>query len=247
MPLRSIIVDDEPAARELLEELLENEPIEVIGSYGDPQEAAIAIAGDKPDVLFLDVQMPNLTGFDLLRKLGDDAPPIVIFVTAYDQHAIAAFDVNAVDYLLKPFEQERLRLAISRALERGKTEVDEGAAIERSLEDEGPIRLLPIRLSDRIILAPVDQVSMFEADGKYVRVHFDQSSRLVRVTMQRLEQRLDPKRFVRVSRSAIVNLDHVKHFQPVSHGQYLLALRSGAEVLSTQGYGDRLRKVLRLP
>ena len=248
MGLRSIIVDDEPAARELLEELLENEPIEVVGSFGDPTEAVPAIIERKPDVLFLDVQMPTLTGFDLLQALGEHAPRAVIFVTAYDRHAIAAFDVNAIDYLLKPFDVRRLRIAVARAMERiPLTALQTSPAVDQKVTPRDPLRLLPIRLADRILLAPVEEVSMFEAEGKYVRVHFGQTSRRVRMTMQALEQRLDPDRFIRISRSTIVNLHHVKHLERWSHGQYVLALRSGAKVTSTQGYRTRLRRVLRTP
>jgi two-component system LytT family response regulator len=251
MPLRSIIVDDEPAARELLAELLaKHESVELIGSYGDPSEALEHILRDHPDILFLDVHMPRLNGFELLDALGDDVPPAVVFTTAYDEHALAAFDVSAADYLLKPFDEHRLDRAIARAEQRvGVSPLPDAvpgdAALVRALRERDMFaRIIPVRVNERIVLQRVDEISWFEADGKYIRIHVGPDTHLIRHTMQRLEQRLDPRRFLRVSRFAIVNIDHVRHIEPWSHGDYVLSMRGGGSVVSTQGYRASLRQLV---
>jgi two-component system LytT family response regulator len=248
--LRSIIVDDEPAARELLQELLANEPgVTVVGSYGDPRSAIEAILRDKPDMLFLDVQMPLLNGFELLDALGDSIPSAVVFVTAFDEHAIEAFDVSAADYVLKPLDEQRLHRAVTRAMTRVGEAPSETAASTRAAINAAPssyARLIPIATKDRITLQRVDEIAWFEAQGKYIRVHTPTGHHLIRLTMQSIEARLNPERFVRVSRSAIVNLDQVKHVEVWSHGDYAVTLRSGVQIISTQGYRARLRKLFRL-
>jgi two-component system LytT family response regulator len=257
--IRAVVVDDEPAAREYLAELVAaRRDIELCGSFGDPAEALDALLHDTPDLLFLDVQMPKLNGFELLDALGDRTPPAVIFTTAYDQHAIDAFDVSATDYLLKPFDDARL----DRALARAAIQIESAAArasderenvdgtdpLTRALHDqEMYARTIPIRVRDRIILQRVDEVTWFEADGKYIRVHVGTSSALIRCTMQRLEQRVDPRRFMRVSRFAIVNIEQIKHIEPWSHGDYVLTLRSGGTVVTTQSYRDALRRLVQGP
>jgi two-component system, LytTR family, response regulator len=257
MRLRSIVVDDEPAARELLLEMLaEYADVEVVGAYGDASEAAAAIRRHRPDLVFLDVEMPRGTGFDLLEAVAERMPAAVVFVTAYGQYAARAFDVDAADYLLKPFDEERLRRAVDRAAARVRGQTLVGPAQEEArlvalleaLQSHEPFaRHVPVRVGERIVLQRVDDVGWFEAQGKYVRVHVGRDSHLVRHTMQALERRLDPRRFVRVNRSAIVNVDQVQHAEPWAHGEYVLVLRTGARILSTHTYRAAVQRLLREP
>ena len=247
--LRSIIVDDEEAARNLLQEILGARPdVEVIGSYGNARQALAATKRDKPDLLFLDIQMPGRDGFAMLDDLGDDAPSVV-FVTAYEQYAADAFDVSAVDYVLKPLDDERVHRAVDRVLARqgDRTEPSDVTrmlnAMRRQRDDY--LRYLPISSKDKVTLQKVDDVSWFEARGKYVRLHTATGQHLIRHTMHSLAGKLDPSKFVRVSRSSIVNIDHIVHLEPWSHGEWAVMLRGGGRVISTHGYRQGLQQLLR--
>ncbi|HKY98531.1 MAG TPA: LytTR family DNA-binding domain-containing protein [Gemmatimonadaceae bacterium] len=252
MTLRSIVVDDEPAARELLVEILGKRPdIEVAGVFGDSRQAIAGIRKEKPDVVFLDIQMPGRDGFAILDALGEEAPP-VIFVTAYDEYAVQAFDFAAIDYILKPLDEDRVYRSIDRAMSRarnGKSEPEPGAitrmisALRAHREDY--LRYIPIKLKERVVLQKVDDMSWIEADGKYVRIHTGGDQHLIRRTMHSLENRLDPAKFLRVSRSAIVNIEHVAHLEPWSHGEWAIMMRNGHRVISTHGYRERLQRILR--
>jgi len=250
--LRSIVVDDEPAARELLVEILGKRPdIEIAGVFGDSRQAIAGIRKEKPDVVFLDIQMPGRDGFAILDALGEEAPP-VIFVTAYDEYAVQAFDFAAIDYILKPLDEDRVYRSIDRAMSRarnGKSEPEPGAitrmisALRAHREDY--LRYIPIKLKERVVLQKVDDMSWIEADGKYVRIHAGADQHLIRRTMHSLENRLDPAKFLRVSRSAIVNIEHVAHLEPWSHGEWAIMMRNGHRVISTHGYRERLQRILR--
>lgn len=252
MTLRSVVVDDEPAARELLVEILGKRPdVEIAGVFGDSRQAIAGIRKEKPDVVFLDIQMPGRDGFAILDALGDEAPP-VIFVTAYDEYAVQAFDFAAVDYILKPLDEDRVYRSIDRAMSRtrnGKNEPEPGAitrmisALRAHREDY--LKYLPIKVKERVVLQKVDDVSWIEADGKYVRIHAGGDHHLIRRTMHSLENRLDPAKFLRVSRSAIVNIEHVAHLEPWSHGEWAIMMRNGHRVISTHGYRERLQRILR--
>ena len=252
MTLRSIIIDDEPAARELLAEILGKRPdMEIAGSFGDSRQAIAGIKREKPDVIFLDIHMPGRNGFAVLDALGDDAPP-VIFVTAYDEYAVQAFDLAAIDYILKPIEEDRVFKAIDRALTRIRSGQVEGepsvmTKIISALrtEREEYLRFLPVKVKERVVLQRVDDVSWLEAEGKYVRVHAAGEQHLIRRTMHSLEARLEPAKFLRVSRSAIVNIEMVAHLEPWSHGEWAITMRNGSRVISTHGYRERLQKLLR--
>jgi two-component system LytT family response regulator len=255
-PLTALIVDDEPAAREYLAELLADHPeIQLLDAIGDPVDALAAVLRLRPALLFLDIQMPRLTGFDVLAALGDAVPPAVVFVTAYDEFAIRAFDADAADYLLKPFDQARFGKTITRAVRRARGPAAataphapaEGtlAALGQLAGRAAPLlRHLPVPVGHRIVLQRVDAVSWFEADGKYVRVHAGGTPHRIRHTMGALERRLDPERFVRVSRSAIVNVEHVQYLEPWSHGEYVFVLRDGARVAGTHGYRTAVDRML---
>ena len=250
--MRSIVVDDEPAARELLVEILGKRPdIEIAGVFGDSRQAIAGIRKEKPDVVFLDIQMPGRDGFAILDALGEEAPP-VIFVTAYDEYAVQAFDFAAIDYILKPLDEDRVYRSIDRAMSRarnGKSEPEPGAitrmisALRAHREDY--LRYIPIKLKERVVLQKVDDMSWIEADGKYVRIHAGADQHLIRRTMHSLENRLDPAKFLRVSRSAIVNIEHVAHLEPWSHGEWAIMMRNGHRVISTHGYRERLQRILR--
>lgn len=250
MKLRSVIVDDEPAARDLIAELLSSRPdVEVIGSYGDSRQALAAIRRDKPDLLLLDVQMPGRDGFALLDELGEDAPAVV-FLTAHDRFAADAFDVAAVDYVLKPLDEERVHRAIDRVIARtGAGAAAETTVVTRMLQEmrrqnDDYVRYLPVRQKDKVVLQKVDDVSWFEAKGKFVRLHAGAESHEIRHAMHSLAGKLDPAKFIRISRSSIVNVDHIVHLEPWTHGEWAVTLRGGRRVLSTHGYRGGLQRLL---
>jgi two-component system LytT family response regulator len=249
--LRSIIVDDEPAARDLIAEILSHRPdVEVIGSYGDSRQALAAIRRDKPELLLLDVQMPGRDGFALLDELGDDAPAVV-FLTAHDRFAADAFDVHAVDYVLKPLDEERVHRAIDRVFARTRGNGSaEPSAVTQMLQamrkqNDDYIRYLPIRNKDKVVLQKVEDVSWFEARGKFVRLHAGAESHQIRHAMHSLAGKLDPAKFIRISRSSIINVDHIVHLEPWSHGEWAVTLRGGRKVISTHGYRAGLQRLLR--
>lgn len=252
MKLRSLIVDDEPAARELVAEILAGRPdVEVIGAYGDVRQALAAIKRDKPDLLLLDIQMPGRGGFELLDELGDQAPAVV-FLTAHDRFAADAFDVDAIDYVLKPLDEERVFRAIDRVLTRmeGAVATAEPSAVTRMLQEmrrqkDDYIRYLPVKSKERVVLQPVDDVSWFEARGKFVRLHTGADHHVIRHAMHSLAGKLDPSKFIRISRSSIVNVDHILHLEPWSHGEWAVTLRGGRRVVSTHGYRAGLQRLLR--
>ncbi len=249
--IRTLIVDDEPLARERLRTLLADQPdIEVVGECEDGPAAVEAIERDRPDLVFLDVQMPELTGFDVLDQLGF-TPPAVIFVTAYDQYAIKAFDVHAIDYLLKPFDRDRFEQALTRA--RGDLrDTSRNSEVQkqlRALLDEAadqrtdPGRLV-IRGRGRIHFVSLEDVDYIVAAGNYVRIHAGDESHLLRETLTHMAERLSATGFLRVSRSAIVRIDQIQHLKPRGQGRYLIGLRSGATVRSGQSYADNVARLL---
>jgi len=249
--LRSIIIDDEPAARDLIAELLSTRPdVEVIGSYGDSRRALAAIRRDKPDLVLLDIQMPGRDGLALVDELGDDAPHVV-FITAHDRFAADAFDINAVDYVLKPLDEERVHRAIDRVFARmGGNGVAEPTAVTQVLQElrrqkDDYIRFLPVKQDHKVVLQKVDEVSLFEAQGKFIRLHAGAGSHKIRHAMHSLAGKLDPAKFIRISRSSIVNIDHIVHLEPWSHGEWALTVRGGHRVVSTHGYRAGLQRLLR--
>jgi len=245
--LRALIVDDEPLARRRLRALLEGEDgVEIVGEAGDGAAAVAAVGQLRPDVMFLDVQMPGLDGFDVLAALAPSWCPAVVFVTAYDRYALRAFDVHAADYLLKPFDRRRLRSALARvrALTDGRTDVT--ARLLDLLADVRagrPLERLVIKTPSRVYFVRVDEIDRIEAAGHYVAIHSGREEHLMRTTIREIASQLDPARFVRVHRSTIVNLDRVKELLPSFHGEYVIVLRDGTRVTSSRGYADRLRSI----
>jgi DNA-binding LytR/AlgR family response regulator len=246
-PLRTLIVDDEAPARERLRRLLANfEGLDVIGEAEDGVRAVEAIEHLSPDLVLLDIQMPGLDGFGVLQALED--PPAVIFVTAYDEYAIRAFEVHALDYLLKPFSQERLENAIRRAQESLAGEQDLAAQLGPLLESlaaEGQhLTRLAVRDRDRIRVLDAGEIDWIGIEEEQVMVHAGDQAYPIRRTLTELEARLDPKHFFRAHRSAIVNLDRVREVIPWFKGGHILRLSTGAEVDLSRAQARALRKML---
>ncbi len=251
-PVRVVIVDDEPPARAKLRRFLAADPrVTIAGEAGDGEEAVRVIEETRPDVVFLDIRMPGLDGFDVLAALEMDMLPHVVFATAHDEYAVRAFDVRALDSLLKPADRERVMRALDRAIAavRGPRGGDVAARVRDALDElrgrAGPLERFLVRQRGRMRLVRAADVDWIEAADNYVRLHIEKESLLARVTLAEVEQRLDPAKFARVHRSAIVNLDAIRELRPWSHGDALLVLRSGAEVRMSRRYRDRLPGVLR--
>ena len=235
--IRTLIVDDEPVARAGLRAMLAADPeIEVIGECGDGVAAVAAIEDLHPDLVLLDVQMPDLDGFGVLRSLPRDRRPAVVFVTAFDRYAIEAFEQNAVDYLLKPFGDARALEAVSRAKRFIKGErALQAAKVDRVLQAAAPLQRLAIRDRTRTTLIEVADICWIEAEGDYARVHTTTGSHLMRVTMRELLEQLDQTTFARASRSAIVNLRRVRELRSAGHGDQIALMENGAEVKVSRG------------
>lgn len=254
--IRTLIVDDEPAARRGVRLLLEEDKeIEIIGEAGNREEALAAIRTLRPELLFLDIQMPGGTGTEMLASLPPEERPVVVFITAYDDYALKAFELHAVDYLLKPYEDERFREAVAHAkgTVRGRSPGTADPRLGELLEllrrgkvqnDPERDRIL-LRTSGEIYLLKADEVDWIEADGDYMKFHVAGKTHLMRETMARLEARLDSSRFVRIHRSIIVNLDRVRKLSPSFGGDYAVILRDGTSLKLSRGYHDRLAELLK--
>ncbi|HVX88139.1 MAG TPA: LytTR family DNA-binding domain-containing protein [Gemmatimonadales bacterium] len=241
MTLRVLIADDEPLARRGLKGWLGAEPdVAVVAEARHGAEAVELIRAHRPDLVFLDVQMPGLDGLGVLATLGTELPPAVVFVTAFDQYALKAFDHHAVDYLLKPVEEERFRMALTRARARiaaGRSDTRLRALLAELGPAAGPwLQLIPTRSGSRVTLVPVDDVEWFEAADNYVRVHAGGRRHVVRETMKALEDRLDPRRFARVHRSAIVALARIRELEALPSGDYRITLTGGGTVPLSRTY-----------
>lgn len=250
--IRALIVDDEPLARERLRTLLAAEAdVEVVAECGDGAEAVSVVARLRPDLLFLDVQMPEMDGFHVLEALGEaDAPPSVIFVTAYDKYALRAFEVHALDYLLKPFDRERFTRALSRAraslLRQRKGAIDERLlALLADIKPEPKhLERLVIKASGRVFFIKTEEIDWIEAASNYVCLHVGPESHLMRETMSALESKLDPRKFLRASRSAIVNIEKIKELHPLFRGDYEVVLHTGARLTLSRAYREKLQELL---
>lgn len=255
--LTALIADDEALARRRIIDLLKSRAgVRVVGQCATGTNALEAIHRLNPDVLFLDVQMPGLDGFEVLARLRPEERPLVVFSTAYDEHALAAFEVHAVDYLLKPFADERFHESLQRVeravrnhrigelqdrLRNLVERVVEGTVAGRGDEPASPyLERFAVPAGERLIVVPARQVDRIEAAGDYVRLHVDADSHLVRGTMATLERRLDPGRFVRIHRSAIVQLDRLSALRADGHGAYLAVLRDGTRLPVGRRYRDTL-------
>jgi two-component system, LytTR family, response regulator len=249
--IRTLIVDDEELARDRIQTLLEQQPdVEIVGMCNDGVSALEAIEKHQPDLVFLDVQMPGMDGFEVVENLDPQNAPAVVFVTAHDGHAIRAFEIHALDFLLKPFDQTRFEKALERA--RGKVKVAKGAVIDSHLvslleelreERKYPERLI-VKSSGRVFFVRTEEIDWVEASGNYVKIHTKSEAHLLRESMKNMEAKLDPKIFVRIHRSAIVNIDRIKELEPWFHGEYIVIMRDGTRLTASRVFSDRLSALI---
>jgi two-component system LytT family response regulator len=248
MRLNVLIVDDEPLAREGLRLLLEAErAVGLMRQARNGKEAIAAIRAQRPDLVLLDVQMPGLDGFAVIEAIGAETMPAVIFITAHSQYAIRAFEISAVDYLLKPVTEDRFRIAFERARNRvhavpaAESTQQMLSLLETIANPRRPLDRLAIRSGERTIFLPIGEVEWIEAWQNYVRIHAGRAAHLLHVPIKTLEASLDPSLFVRIHRSHIVNVKRIKQLWSSTHGQYIVELTSGERLLSGRTYGDAVR------
>ncbi len=243
-----MVVDDEAWARKRITSLLKSDPeFEVIGECADGSAAVSAIRSSAPDVVFLDVQMPGASGLEVVEAIGVGCLPVIVFVTAYDRYAIRAFDVHAVDYLLKPFDQERFARTLQRVREQLRSrEPGESAGLRALLEElrKPYLRRIGARSGGRIVFLKTEDIEWIEATGNYLTLHAGKDTHLIRETMSALEAKLDPDHFVRVHRSTIVNLDRVKELHPWARGEQVLVLNGGTKLTVGRAFRHRLSELL---
>jgi two-component system LytT family response regulator len=243
--IRTLIIDDEPLARALLRSFLaEDAEMEVIGECGDGYSAIEMIEAAAPELVFLDIQMPDLDGFGVLRALVPEAIPNIVFVTAYDQFALKAFDVHAIDYLLKPFDRERFERTLARAkqqiaLQKRKDGYEE---LLRTLNEQStrpqPVKRILVKSGEKAFFVRPGEISWIEAQGNYVALHIGAQSYLLRQTITALEATLDPTKFQRIERSAIVNLDAIREMFPAGRGEYEIVLKDGVVLKLSHTYRE---------
>jgi two-component system LytT family response regulator len=249
--LRVVIADDERLSRRALHAQLEKRgDLNIVAECGDGRTALAAIEREEPDIVFLDIQMPHLDGFELLGRLASDERPAVIFVTAFDEHAIRAFEVEAVDYVLKPFDEARLNAAVERALAR-RRERTMAARMERALrnlnghlpqDDRQYARRLLVRHDGRACFVTTADIDWIAADGNGARLHAGERTHVMRAPIGDLERKLDPRQFMRIHRSTIVNLDRIGHIEPYGGSDYQVVLRDGTKLRVSRSSRDRLLK-----
>ena len=252
--ISTLLVDDEPFARESLKIFLaEHEGFRVIGECSNGLQAIQAINQQKPDLVFLDVQMPEVNGFEVLTEIETDRPPVEIFATAYEKYALQAFEANAIDYLLKPFERSRFREAIQKAVRyiNGNNGEWLGQIREllrtynklKSAEGQYKQRIL-VKEKKKYFLVDLDDVYFFEASGDYVVIHKEKSTHLINDSMNNLESKLDPEQFVRIHRSTIMNLRYVDNLQPYFNGEFHITVKNGAKLKLSRNYRDKIKTIL---
>ena len=262
--LKTIIVDDEKLARRGLALRLQDIPqVEVVAECANGQDALRAIARHAPDLVFLDIQMPGMDGFEMVCELQSDAMPMIVFVTAFDQYAVEAFKIHAVDYMLKPIDAERLGEAVQRALSRHAQQDANGSkeqlmalmqgmsgssAVQQVLEDTAPSQRWPERLTikdgSEFQFVKVVDIQWVDAAGDYMCVHAGGKTHIMRTTMKQLEASLNPDTFVRIHRSSIVNANYISGAQTFPNGEYLLTLEGGAQLKVSRSYGPRIKSLL---
>ncbi len=248
--LTAIIVDDESLSREKIHNLLDSdEEIEVVGECSNGIQALEQIHTKQPDIVFLDIQMPDLDGFGVVENIKGSRIPHIIFITAFDDYAIRAFEVNAIDYLLKPFDKVRFTEALERAKRINHSEKIEeiNAQLQdllEALKSQSPhLKRLVIKTSGRIYFIKTEQIDWIESAGNYAVVHCGKEKHLYRETLKSLSEQLDPGQFIRVHRSKIVNMDCVQEIQPWAHGDQLLILADGTELVMSRHYKENLEKL----
>ena len=251
MTIRAAIVDDEPLARRRIRNLLaEAADVEVIAECANGKDAIESLEASPPALLFLDVQMPEIDGFDVLQAIGVDRVPAVIFVTAYDQFALRAFEAHALDYLLKPFDDERFGAALERARERIRQQ--QGDDLDRRLQallenvrgDRGYLRRLVVPSGHRNIFVRTEHIDWIEAERNYIRLHVGGRAYLLRENLTHIASALDPATFGRIHRSTIVNIDRIQSIEPLFHGEYLVVLQDGTKLTSGRSYRRSLHGIM---
>lgn len=253
--IKVLIVDDEPLARKYIRLNLSDETeIEIIGECGNGKEAVRLINSLKPDLVFLDVQMPEMDGFSTLRNLNSENPPLIVFTTAYEEYAIRAFEIHAIDYLLKPFDRTRFKQSLAYARER-LADSQEKNQIVRQIStlldnvEQKPqyLERLLIKKDGRIVFLNVKDIEWIKADDKYIHLFSGESSHLVRFTLKAIKMQLDPQIFVQVNRSVIVNVKHIKEFQTMFNGELTIVLNDSTEVYLSRNYKNELFDILGKP
>jgi two-component system LytT family response regulator len=249
--IRVVVVDDEELARDRLEALLaQHSNVEVVGTCADGASAIETIERTRPDLVFLDVQMPGMNGFEVVENLDGERMPAVVFVTAHDAHALRAFEVHALDFLLKPFDEARFVKTLDRA--RAQLSQQDGSTINSHLmslieelrgEKKYPERLI-VKSGGRVFFVRADEIDWVEASGNYVKLHTRNEAYLLRESMKNMEAKLDPKTFVRIHRSAIVNIDSIKELEPWFHGEYIVIMRDGTRLTASRVFSDRLSALM---
>ena len=248
--VRVIIVDDEPLARERIRTLLSRDlSVQIVCECDNATHAIAAIRSMKPDLIFLDIQMPEKNGFDVVSEIGPDDMPAVIFCTAYDEFAVRAFEVNAVDYLLKPFDRGRLKQALDRVVERlgSKAGTENTQRLNALLaEIQTPAQRLDriaVKTAGKVVLISVPDIDWVGSADNYVEIHVGSHSHLLRETMTSIAGRLPPEIFVRISRTSIVNVNRVKELEPMFHGEYTVVLKDGARLTMSRSHRDQLPRL----
>jgi two-component system LytT family response regulator len=246
-----LIVDDEPLARRRIKRMLATDAdVEIVGDCATGREAVAAIRDREIDLLFLDIQMPEMDGFSVLESIAPERLPLVIFVTAYDQYALRAFEFYALDYLLKPFDRRRFEKAMQRARERILKEKGDAlkertiALLEEIKARSHHLGRLVIKAGGRVFFIKTEEIDWIEAEGKYVRLHVGRESHLLREAIGSLESQLDPEKFLRIHRSTIVNIDRIRELQPWFHNEYRVILRDGTELMLSRSCRKKLGEML---
>jgi two-component system LytT family response regulator len=249
-PIKVLIVDDEPiACRRIARLLAEDSQIQVIGICNHGKQAVLTIQQQVPDLLFLDVQMPGMDGFSVLGALQSEYLPFVIFVTAYDQYAIQAFEVHALDYLLKPFDRKRFEMALQRAknqiVQNRNSETNRRilTLLQNLQRKPNYLERLVVRANGRIFFVKTDEIDWIGAEGKYLMLHVGKDSYLIREGISALESRLDPSRFLRIHRSAIINIERVQELQSWFHGEYRVILQDGTQLMLSRTHRQKLQEL----
>lgn len=254
MPITALLVDDEPLAREGLRLLLARDPdFSLIDEARNGREAVEAIRTRQPDVVFLDVQMPEMDGFAVVQEVGAERMPAVVFVTAHDKYAIHAFEINAIDYLLKPVTAERFATALTRAKARliagpgGDANRQILSLLESIASPRRALKRLAVRSAGKTVFVDVGDIDWIEAAENYVQLHSGRAEHLLHVTMNALERSLDPDTFLRIHRSVIVNVHRIKELQPVMHGEYVITMIDGVRLQSGRMYNEKLKTLMANP
>jgi two-component system, LytTR family, response regulator len=251
--IRTLIVDDEMLARNKIARYLKEMPgVEIVDECSNGLEAVQSILKNQPDLVFLDIQMPELDGFGVIRTIGVQQMPMVIFVTAFDQYAIQAFENQAIDYLLKPFNAQRFVAAVERAIQmiqhHSQDDYEERLQdlLERLREKSTYIERITIKTSNRLYFIKVDEIEWIDAAGNYVDIHIGDETHLLRETMNNLEAKLNPSRFLRIHRSTIVNIDRIKEMQPDVNNDYIVIMKTGKQLIMSRRNREKLNKIIGL-